>query len=261
MNASRNALFGVILCITAIQPAAATLSTASLDWANMKIFAVGTPGQKPLPAFTQSGETTLWSTSATTVGGSGDTHTHNTADWSTALDITSATLHANGAANASSTVFATKASATLVLGTDPNARNTASGRLEREVTLTLTDPAAVIFSVPYSVTGDGTTSFNNASVETVSGTAAFTATGRFSPGVTGGQSLEFNSVFNGGPVTQDGALYFGVVVPGAGTVDAKFVVSSMASAPDPVPEPAAAIGVIAGLLSLGAVARRRLQNT
>src|SRR6266705_4165212 len=127
MEVTRSALVVVLasLCGVSAGPAAATSATASLDWEHLEIFALGIPDQ-PAPTFTLSGQKTTWNTTASTVNDSSDTHQHDAANWTGALDIKSDTPNATGNANASDKLFSTSSSATEGNLGDPNSQNQAS---------------------------------------------------------------------------------------------------------------------------------------
>jgi hypothetical protein len=114
----------------------------------------------------------------------------------------------------------------------------------------------VIFSVPYTMSiGDVPNDFNHHATAGVSGDATFTPTDGFAQASTQ-RSFALDSLF--GPLgQQSGLLFFGLVVDGAGVVSANFSASTGAVAPDPVPEPSVALVLLAGLIVLSAVAKRR----
>ena len=236
-------------------PAADAVATASLDWSNFQVFALGVPGQ-PAPTFSLSSQSTTWGTSAFTVNDSSDNHTHVAFNWTTALDIASNTPHANGDANASGSQFATSASASESSGGNLFLQNQAAASLQRSAFVSLSGPAAVIFSVPYSISEDALQNDpSRRATASVSGDATFTPTGGFAQASTS-RSFSLDSIFNG-PGSQNGLLFFGLVVDGAGLVTANFSASTSAFAPDPVPEPSVVLALVAGLVVLAAVAKRR----
>jgi len=262
VNTSRIACLALALLGSAVfaSPASATLATASLDWSKLEILVLGIPGQAPLP-LVESGNTTSWDTSATSVNDSSDSHKHGANSWTTALDIKSDTPNASGDANASATLFSTSATATDSNSGDPTRSNQSTASLKRTVDVDVTGPATVLFSVPYSLTQDGT-DFAHHTTASVKGSASFTPTGAFSTIDDTSRTFTLDSQSGSTLPSQAGSLIFGLVVDRPGSVSATFDASSLASAPDPVPEPSVALfGMAGGLLVTGVFAvRRRLRR-
>jgi hypothetical protein len=254
-------LFGAAVCAS---PAGATLATASLDWSKLQVSVLGIPGQGALP-LVETGQDTSWDTSATSVNDSSDSHKHSASNWSTALDIKSDTPNASGDANASLTLFSTSASAKDSNSGNPSTNNQANATLERTVDVSVTGPATVLFNVPYSLSQDGT-DFSHRATASVKGSASFVPTTPVPP-FSGSiddttRTFMLDSQSTGAPHSQTGNLIFGLVVDRPGSVSAVFDASSLATAPDPIPEPSAALLAIAGgLLATGVSAvRRRLRS-
>jgi hypothetical protein len=262
VNTSRMACLALTLLGSAVcaSPAHATLATASLDWSKLDISILAIPGQGA-PPLVETGKTTSWDTSATSVNDSSDSHKHSASNWTTALDIKSDTPNASGDANASATLFSTSASAKDSNSGNPQTSNQSSASLERTVNVDVTGPATVLFSVPYALTQDGS-DFAHHTAASVSGSASFTPTGAFSSIDDTSRTFRLDSQSGSTLPSQTGSLIFGLVVDRPGSVSAVFDASSLATAPDPVPEPSVALLGIAGglLVTCVSAVRRRLQK-
>jgi len=246
------------LCLAGARTASATVATASLDWSNLEVFALGLPNQTT-PTISLSQQSTAWSTNASTINDSNDSHSHNAFNWTSALDVSSVTPRATGEAFASSSVISTNASALQSTGSDPSLLNQSTASLTRQALVTVSGPSAVIFSVPYSMSVDDQP-FDpfNRTMAGVSGSASFNP---FNGTAFDSTSRSFNldSAFQG-PSTQNGTLFFGLVVDGAGTINVGFSAFTSATAPDPVPEPATVWSLLAGVAATGFMFRRRAMS-
>jgi len=244
------------LCVSAANPAAAVVATASLDWSNLQIFTLGIPGSST-PSYMLTQPLTSWSTSASTANDSTDSRTHSVFNWTTGLNITSDTPHASAGALASSVDFSTNASASDSLSPNPVLTNTSTGSLSRTASLLLSQPTAVIFSVPYSISVDGPQfDFSHHATAGVSGTATFT------PNIccafdTSSRSFSLDS-YSTGSSALNGTMFFGLVVDADGVLNVNFSANTSATAPDPVPEPSVTLSLLAGLGVLCVILRRRL---
>ncbi len=258
MNARSRTLLAlsfVAAYVLATSPVHATLATASLDWSKLDIFSIGIPSHTRVP-HPIAGQTTSWSASATSVNNSSDDHKHSSFNWTTALDLTSDTPNANGEANGSATLFSARASAKDSISGDPTQTNSASATLERRANIAINGPTAIILSVPFSLTQDGT-DFQHHAIASISGSAAFTPNGSFT--VTDNTTREITLDSGLGSVsTLNGMLVFGLVLDTPGNIALTFDASTSATAPDPIPEPSVAFLEIAGgLMAIGAILRRR----
>ena len=244
------------LCVSAANPAAAVVATASLDWSNLQIFTLGIPGSST-PSYMLTQPLTSWSTNASTANDSTDSRTHSVFNWTTGLNITSDTPHASAGALASSVDFSTNASASDSLSPNPLLTNTATGSLSRTASLLLNQPMAVIFSVPYSIAVDGAPfDFNRHTTASVQGTATFFPT-ICCVTDTSSRSFGLDSFFQG-PSALNGTMFFGLVVDGDGVLNVSFSAMTSATAPDPIPEPSVTLTLLAGLGVLCVILRRRL---
>lgn len=258
MRTVRSVFFAAstVLCLSAANPAAAVVATASLDWANLEIFTLGIPGS-PTPSYLLTQQLTNWSTNANTVNDSNDYHTHSASNWTSSLNITSDTPYASAAALASSAAFSTDAATSDSFSSNPFLTNTASGSVSRSATLLLTQPMAVIFSVPYSISVDGPQyDFSRHAMASVMGSATF------SPNIccafdNTSRSFSLDSYY-GGPSALNGTVFFGLVVDAEGVLNVSFSATTSATSPDPIPEPSVALTLLAGLGVLCAIFRRRL---
>jgi len=159
------------------------------------------------------------------------------------------------------TLFSTSASAKDSNSGNPQTSNQSSASLERTVNVDVTGPATVLFSVPYALTQDGS-DFAHHTAASVSGSASFTPTGAFSSIDDTSRTFRLDSQSGSTLPSQTGSLIFGLVVDRPGSVSAVFDASSLATAPDPVPEPSVALLGIAGglLVTCVSAVRRRLQK-
>ncbi len=249
----------------------ATLASASLDWSQLQIEVVPILGN-PQPGLSFLERAASLSTSASTPGDSHDSHSHTTFNWSTAAHADSITPGARASAAASNLVLSASALSSPV--EDPNVppfpfsvQNTANAQAGRTAMLRLGGPAALVLSVPYAleISGGPQFDFEDYATASVSGTMSV------QPDVgsannNASRSFSLDSRFDAQSETLSGPLIFGLIIDGAGTVSLSWHVDAFTSGHDlanpmmPVPEPAAVLQVLAGLLAIGGIAVRRSRS-
>jgi hypothetical protein len=172
------------------------------------------------------------------------------------LDISSDTPNATAEALVSTETFSTRTSASDSFSSNPFLSNQANAGVSRNATLLLSGPMAVIFSVPYSISVDGVPfDFSRRATANVTGFASFF------PNQGGGfeqTSRSFGLESFSGPASLSGNLFFGLVVDGDGVLNVSLSTLTSAVAPDPVPEPSVALTLLAGLVVVGMMFKRRL---
>lgn len=266
-----SSLIAQILTLAWTPASFATLASASLDWSQLQIEVVPILGN-PQPGLSFLERAASLSTSAFTPGDSNDSHTHTTFNWSTPAHADSITPGARASAAASNLVLSASALSSPV--EDPNAppfpfsvQNIANAQAGRTATLRLDGPAALVLSVPYAleISGGPLYDFDDYATASVDGMVSF------QPDVGGAynnasRSFSLDSRFGAQSETLSGPLIFGLVIDGAGTVSLSWQLAAFTSGHDlanpmtPVPEPAAILQMLAGLLAVGGIALRRSRS-
>ena len=244
-----------VLSVSA-SPAFGAIASITVDWSQLR-FEVQAVLGLPVPTLTFTDRRTHVNASATTPGEGFEVVDHVLTDWTGSKTGTAATVSAVANVAVGASQLAVSAAATFPpFCCDPAFANSS---LERTGTFSLSGPGAIVFTVPYSASGQGPLfDPSNMFTANLSGNVGFAADqGGF---VNGSKSFVWDS-FGTGDFSANGLLLFGLVADGPGSGFFNVQLSTLANASGfggAIPEPAVVLQFATGLaMGLIVFLRRR----
>ena len=240
----------------AVPSSFATVASVSIDWSQLQTQVLPISGL-PAPSLTLSGQSTHLTTSASSAGDGSESLDHTLSNWTDAKNQVAHTTNADGAANVSSSIISATASATPPLS-NVCCGSGSNGAVDRGASFSLSGPGSLVFSVPYALSGTGSSfDFSDSSSVLINSSISFFSNeGGFSQS---NKPINLESFFTGS-FSQNGTLVFGIVADAAGfgSLDVQLSASAGSFSGPVIPEPSVYLQLAAGLGAIVVIGGRRI---
>src|SRR4051794_20951388 len=142
-----------LMSLAAVPSSFAAVASVSIDWSQLQTQIVSISGL-PAPSLTFSNQSTHLTESASSAGDGSESQDRVLPNWTDTRNQHAHTTNADGTASATGSILSAFTSATVPPSTFC-CDSSSSASADRNASFTLSGPASLIFSVPYTVSGAG----------------------------------------------------------------------------------------------------------